>query len=68
MIPASAKKNNTKLSHGGQCFLHISARLRPVTEPSLTHKDCRKIAMMFEVRIMTSRRKRYVEPAATSVA
>lgn len=56
------------LSHLGKCSLLFSARFFPVTVPSLTLSDCKKMANMLDMRMTKRRAKRNDAPAATSVA
>lgn len=53
IIAASANRYSTTFNHLGQCSLQFSAKFIPVTDPSLMHRDCRKMAMMLDTRIMT---------------
>ena len=39
-------------NHLGRCFRQFSAKLRPVTLPSLMHKVCRKIANRLDISTM----------------
>ena len=55
MIAHSAKNQMARFNHLGRNSRHALDRSNPVTEPSLIQRDCKKMAIKLESKMMNRR-------------